>query len=85
MIGQAEASVQAAAGDRANPLLAKPAKDADTLFYEDFDWPAQAISLNAGARLTDKDGGRFGRGLITSSRDGGSIMRLSLGELPPQE
>src|SRR5208283_3063158 len=58
--------------------------DADTLFFEDFDGPTQAIVLNAGARLTDKDGGRFGRGLVTSAKDGGSITHLPVGELPPQ-
>ena len=81
---QAEVSLQTTAAARANPLLVKPAKDADTLFFEDFDGPTQTIALNAGARLTDKDGGRFGRGLVTSARDGGSITHLSVGELPPQ-
>ena len=84
MIRQAEVSVQVAAAARPNPLLVKPAKDAAKLFCEDFDGPTRAIILNAGARLTDMDGGRFGRGLITSARDGGSITHLSVGELPRQ-
>ena len=63
------------AGDRANPLLVKPAKDADTIFYEDFDGPTPGDQVECGARLTDKDGGRFGRGLITSAKDGGSITQ----------
>jgi hypothetical protein len=84
MVRQAEVSVQAAAPARANPLLVKAARDADTLFYEDFDGPSQVVALGAAARLTDEGGGRFGRGLITSAGNGGAITHLSAGELPPQ-
>jgi len=83
-IRQAELSVQTASAAPVNPLLVKPVKDADTIFYEDFDGPTQAIKLNSGSRLTDKDGGRFGRGLIVSAKAGGCITHLSLGELPQQ-
>jgi hypothetical protein len=78
----AEFSVPTASAAPADPLTVKPVKDADTIFFEDFDGPTQAVKLNSGARLTDKDGGRFGRGLITSDKDGGAITHLSLGELP---
>ena len=78
----AELSVQTSGAAPADPLTVKPVKDEDTIFFEDFDGPTQAIKLNAGARLTDKDGGRFGRGLITSDKDGGAITHLTLGELP---
>ena len=81
-IRQAELSMQIASAAPADPLTVKPIKDGDTIFYEDFDGPTQAIQLNSGTHLTDKDGGRFGRGLVTSGKDGGCITRLSLGELP---
>ncbi len=80
----AELSVQTTSAPPEDPLTVKPVKDADTLFYEDFDGPTQAIKLNSGSRLTDKDGGRFGRGLIVSGKDGGAVTHLSIGELPPQ-
>jgi hypothetical protein len=80
----AELSVQTASASPANPFLAKPAKDADTLFYEDFDGPTQSIKLNSLVRVTDNDGGRFGRGLIVSGKNGGAMGHLSLGGLPPQ-
>ena len=77
-----EVSTQTSSPAPANPLTVKPTQDADTIFFEDFDGPTQAFKLNSDARLTDKDGGRFGRGLVTSSKDGGSSTRLTLGDLP---
>jgi hypothetical protein len=59
-------------------------KEADTLFYEGFDGKIAAIKPTGSARLTELNGGRFGRGLATSSAGGGMTAHLEIGELPPQ-
>ncbi len=79
---QAEFNVQAAASSPAIYRPDKLTKDADTIFFEDFDGPGNSITTSTASRLTDKDGGRFGRGLVTSSKDGGTATHLSIGELP---
>jgi len=60
----------------------KPEKDSDTLFFEDFDGKSFSVKTGASAKLTGATGGRFGRGLVTSSKEGGATTRLPIGKLP---
>ncbi len=77
-----------AQSERPNPLAGvltqKYGKDADTLYYEDFDGPTCSIKLSGATHLTDEKGGRFGRGLATTSDQGGLTAPLDIGPLPPQ-
>ena len=83
LIRQAELSAPTAGPNPMENLFSrKYAKDADTLFYEDFDGESPALKPAQGGTLTDKDSGRFGRGLAISGDQGGFRAPLQIGELP---
>ncbi len=63
-------------------MTVKAKKDADTLFFEDFDSPDVSVKPGEGAGLTAPDEGRFGRGMRTTDQGGGSTARMQFGALP---
>jgi len=66
-------------------MTAKYAKDAHTLLYVDFDGQNNAYRLQAGARITDDKGGRFGKGVRMEKANASSVaIPLSLKEMPPE-
>ena len=65
-------------------LAAKPAADADTLAFVDFDGPA-ACRLEHGAKLTAAGGGRFGRGLrLERGLASSAVIPLALPRMPEE-
>ena len=83
LIRQAELSAPTAGANPAENLFSRKfPKDADTVFYEDFDGASPALKPTQGGTVTDKDSGRFGRGLAVSGDQGGFRAPLQIGELP---
>jgi len=63
-------------------VTSKRKRDSATLYLEDFDGPSISVQTSSAAKPTGPDGGRFGRGLEISAKEGGSITRLPIGRLP---
>ena len=64
-------------------LKTKPVKDADTIFFEDFEKDNPAIRLVGKAHLTAQGGGRFGRGLRVDKPDM-AILPFVLDSMPKE-
>ena len=64
-------------------LKTKPVKDADTIFFEDFEKDNPAIRLVGKAHLTAKGGGRFGRGLRMDKPDM-AVLPFALESMPKE-
>ena len=79
----AEFSAPLPAGPLPEDLVtAKPGRDADTLYFEDFDGTSCSFDVGKDCKLTADNGGRFGRGLLVTPTAGGAKARLHFGKLP---
>ena len=63
-------------------VSAKPGRDVDTLYFEDFDGASCTFDVGKDCKLTADNGGRFGRGLLVTPTAGGAKARLHFGKLP---
>ena len=69
----AEFSAPLPAGPLPEELVTtKPARDDNTLYFEDFDGPSCTLDLGKDCKLTADGGGRFGRGLQVIPTAGGA-------------
>ena len=79
----AEFSAPLPAGPLPETLVtAKPGRDAETLYFEDFDGTSCSFDVGKDGKLTTDNGGRFGRGLVVTPTAGGVKTRLHFGKLP---
>ncbi len=63
-------------------VTTKAKSDGDTLYFEDFDGSSCSFDLGKDCKLTDENGGRFGRGLLVTPTAGGAKARMHIGSLP---
>ena len=80
----AEFSAPLPAGPLPEALVAgKAGRDADTLYFEDFDGTSCSFDVGKDCKLTADDGGRFGRGLLVTPTAGGA-RRVSISASCPR-